>query len=219
MHRMTLSRLSALLLVFTTVFSTMAQDDDRPRTLFDSLSVTGGFFNASLRLTNVMQTDVALMGFGAGVNIDHWLGVGIGGAFSTSTIKNPAYEDYLLGRTTADLDGLELRYGYGGVLFVPVIAHRSAVHLSVPVLVGMGGVAYSYPKSNTGSNSNQRNRTDGQAFFVLEPGLELEVNVLRALRVGAGGSYLYTTDLDLPNTSPDLLRNFMARMTISVGLY
>ena len=60
---------------------------------------------------------------------------------------------------------------------------------------------------------------DGQAFFVVEPGVELEVSVLKSLRIGAGGSYLYTTELDLPNTSPNLLRNFMGRMTISVGLY
>lgn len=211
-------KLVFLSMMFVSLAST-AQEEGQPRTIFDSLSVTGGFFDATLRFANVMQTDVVLMGFGAGVNIDHWLGIGVAGAFSTSTIKNPAYEDYLLGRTTADLDGLELRYGYGGVLFTPRIAHRSAVHLAIPVLVGVGGVAYSYPKSNTGSNSNQRNRTDGQAFFVVEPGVELEVSVLKALRIGAGGSYLCTTELDLPNTSPNLLRNFMGRMTISVGLY
>lgn len=213
---------SRALLLFTSFclsVGCIAQDERPPRTVFDSLSVTGGFFNTTLRFANVMQTDVLLMGFGAGAHIDHWLGVGVAGAFSTSTIKNAAYEDYLLGRTTADLDGLELRYGYGGVLFTPLIAHRSAVHLAVPVLVGVGGVAYSYPRSNSGSDSNQRNRTDGQAFFVVEPGVELEVSVVGALRIGVGGSYLYTSELDLPNTSPNLLRNFMARMTISVGQF
>ncbi|MEO8590879.1 MAG: hypothetical protein ABI432_15995 [Flavobacteriales bacterium] len=201
------------------VFSARAQGRDQPGALFDSLAVSGWYFNCTGRYTNVMATDVLLIGFGGGIVIDHWLEIGLAGAWSSSAIKNPAYENYLQGQTTANLQGLELRYGYGGVMVEPLILHRSAVHLGVPILVGMGSASYSYPSSNSGSDSNQRNRTEGQAFFVVEGGLELEVSVVRSLRIGVGGSYLYASDLELPNTAPDALRNFMARMSVTVGKF
>jgi len=209
-------RSNLLMIALSGALLVPAQDGGSPRTLFqDSLAITGGYFNFTMRYTNVMATDVLLIGLGGGIVIDHWLEIGLAGAWSTSAIKNEAYESYLQGQTSTDLHGLELRYGYGGVL----IAQKSAIHLSAPILIGMGSVAYSYPRSNSGSDSDQRNRTDGQAFFMLEPGLELEVSIVKALRIGIGGSYLYTSDLELPDTAPDALRNVMARMSVTFGAF
>lgn len=196
----------------------MAQGLPRPKALFnDSLAVTGGYFGFTPRFTNVLGTDVLLLGAQGAFVIRHGLAMGLAGAWSTSAVKNPAYESYLALNRSEDVSGLELRYGYGGLLVEPLLFGGRAVHVAVPVLIGIGSVSYSYPRSNSGSNSNQRNRTDGQAFFVLEPGLELELSVVPAFRVGFGGSYLWTSDLALPFTAPDALRNYTARMTLKVG--
>jgi hypothetical protein len=133
-------------------------------------------------------------------------------------IKNDDYEHFLNDSSgIATNGGLDLKYGYGGLLIEPVLFHRSVVHIALPVLIGVGGVNYGYPAPN-GSNS-QRNKVEGQAFFALEPGVEVEVNVLRSFHVGLGGSYLYTSDLSLPMTSPDMLRTFMARLTLKFGWF
>ena len=60
---------------------------------------------------------------------------------------------------------------------------------------------------------------DGQAFFAFEPGLEVELSVVGPLRVGFGGSYLFTSDISLPETPPDVLRTAMARMTLKFGSF
>jgi hypothetical protein len=164
----------------------------------------------------VLSSDVLHIGFSGAVVINHRIGLGVMGTGSTGPIKNDAYRSFLEENgQTNDLSGLELRYGYWGVLVEPILWHRSAVHVTVPVVIGMGSAAYSFPPPN--SNGYQRNRTDGQAFFAFEPGLEVEVSVVNALRIGFGGSYLYTSDITLPETPVDVLRTPMARMTIKVG--
>ena len=50
----------------------------------------------------------------------------------------------------------------------------------------MGSVSYRSPTPN--GNESQRNRTDGQAFFVFGPGVEVEVSVVKALRISVGGA-------------------------------
>jgi len=191
--------------------------DERPRTLLgDSNEVTGAFLGMTGRYTGVLSSDVVHIGFSAGVVINHRVNVGLMGTWSTSVIKNDAYRQHLVDNgQTADLSGLELRYGYWGVLVEPIVWHRSAVHLAVPVSIGLGSVSYSYPPPS--GNGYQRNRTDGQAFFAVEPGLELELSIVQALRIGLGGSYLYTSDITLAETPKDVLRTPMARLTIKVG--
>ena len=212
-------RYIVVLFLLLAVFPLIAQPAGQPRTLFgDSLDLTGGYFGMTARYTNVLSNDAVLLGFSGGVVIGHRINIGLAGCWSTSVLKNPAYEQVLREREpNIELSGLELRYGYGGFLIEPILFHRSALHLTVPVIVGVGGVSYSYPPPN--SYSYQRNRTDGQAFFALEPGLELELSIVSALRLGLGGSFLYTSDLDLPATSADVLRTAMGRMTLKFGVF
>ena len=68
---------------------------DRPRALFDSLSLSGGFFGLSLRYTEVMDNTSALMGFSGGIVVKDRLNIGLAGAFNTSVLKNRDYERLL----------------------------------------------------------------------------------------------------------------------------
>lgn len=194
-----------------------AQDEERPRTLLgDSNQVTGAYFAITGRYTGVLSSDVLHIGFSGAVVINHRVALGVMGTGSTGPIKNDAYRVYLEANgQTNDLSGLELRYGYWGLLVEPILWHRSAVHVTLPVVIGMGSAAYSFPPPN--SNGIQRNRTDGQAFFAFEPGLEVELSVVNGFRIGFGGSYLYTSDITLPETPADVLRTPMARMTFKFG--
>ncbi len=210
-------RLTTLLVAGFGMKLALLAQEDRPRALFnDSAAITGGFIDMSIRYTDVLGTDAVFLGFSGGVVLNHSWNIGLGAVFSTSVIKNPVYEQYLLDSTTTDTQGgLELKVGYGGLYVEPVLYHRSVVHIALPILIGAGGVNYSYPAPN-GSNS-QRNRIEGQAFFVVEPGVEVEVTIVRGFRVGLGGSYLYTSELSLPETPSDALCRPMARLSLKVG--
>ncbi len=215
----TMMRILPVMALHFLVMQANAQGPGTPRTLFgDSTELTGVYFSMSARYTNVLSTDVVDWGFGLAAVVNHKLNLGLAGAWSTSVLKNPAYQQYLVdGGQTNDLSGLELKYGYGGLLVEPLLFHRSAVHVALPVIIGVGGINYSYPAPN--GNNSQRNRVDGQAFFALEPGLEVELSVVGPLRVGFGGSYLFTSDISLPETPPDVLRTAMARMTLKFGSF
>ncbi|HMC96841.1 MAG TPA: hypothetical protein VKG92_04270, partial [Flavobacteriales bacterium] len=54
-------RSNLLMIALSGALLVPAQDGGSPRTLFqDSLAITGGYFNFTMRYTNVMATDVLL---------------------------------------------------------------------------------------------------------------------------------------------------------------
>lgn len=198
-------------------FISHAQYSERPRALFDSLDVSGGFFSFNMRYTEVMRTNAVLLGFGAGVVVNDNLNVGLAGVFSSSVLKNTMYERFLndsIGLNTQG--GLEMKYGYGGLVIEPVLFHRTPFHIAFPTIIGVGGVNYGYPLPGSDSN-DRRSKVAGQAFFALESGLEIEVTLVQHFRIGLGASYLYTTDLDLPETRPDALRTIMYRLSLKLA--
>ncbi len=108
------------------------------------------------------------------------------------------------------------KYGYGGLVVEPVLFHRRPFHITFPTIIGVGGVNYGYPLPGSDSN-DRRSKVAGQAFFALEPGMEIEVTLVRHFRIGFGASYLYTTDLNLPETRPDALRTIMYRLLLKLA--
>jgi hypothetical protein len=93
------------------------------------------------------------------------------------------------------------------------------VHINFPILVGGGGLVY-----NTWTYHHQDYYYDGStidwdAFFVVEPGVMVEMNLVKFLRLDAGVSYRYTPDLDLMNTSSGLINNFNANLSLKFGKF
>ena len=114
-------------------FTASAQEKPKPKALFnDSTSVTGGYFGFTPKLTNVMGADVLLLGFSGAFILEHKVALGLGGAWSSSTIKNVAYEQFLRDFGTEDVSGLELRYGYGGLLIEPMILGKHCLLYTSP---------------------------------------------------------------------------------------
>jgi hypothetical protein len=110
--------------------------------------------------------------------------------------------------------------GYGGLLIEPVLFPKSPVHLSFPVILGAGGIAksvlynYYYPYEYT-----QVEVEDAEAFLVAEPGVELELNVARWLRLGLGCSYRFTTDLEPVVFDTDIMDGLTAGFSLKFGKF
>jgi hypothetical protein len=105
-------------------------------------------------------------------------------------------------------------------LFVePILAHRSAVHVTLPVIIGAGGCGYQVYGGLPRDFDPYNYSDDAQAFFVIEPGVELELNLIPLVRLGVGASYRYTSDITLPGTPSDALRGINAGITIKVGKF
>lgn len=102
---------------------------------------------------------------------------------------------------TVETNDYYLVGGYGGFYFEPIIAHNKPVHVSFPILIGAGGIS---TISSSGWSGDYYKNYDYDVFFVFEPGVELEVNVVNFMRTALGGSYRLTNGVILNYPKSDL---------------
>ena len=111
--------------------------------------------------------------------------------------------------------------GYGGLIMEPILYGWFPVHLSLPILIGAGGVA------NTSYSANYYDPyeywygyvVESQAFFAAEFGVELEFNLVRFFRLDLFGSYRYTSDIQMAGIPADALRGWSGGMTFKFGSF
>jgi hypothetical protein len=201
-----------------------AQDPStEPRTLFGTghQQENGGWGGPSAAFTEVMDKPALLTGLRGGWMIDHRFTLGAAGYGLVTNVPNEGYDAYLLEQGETLQRNSLLRLGYGGLLLEPVIGYKSPVHIALPILIGAGGCTYETSRFLDLSDSTRFDTwgDQGQAFFVIEPGLELEVNLVRLVRIGLGASYRYTSDIDLPATPTDALRGLNTTFSVKVGRF
>jgi hypothetical protein len=120
--------------------------------------------------------------------------------------------------------GSDLSYnysgGYGGFFIEPILFPKYPVHLSFPVILGAGGIAkgvltnYNYPYDHTDMYVE-----NAEAFFIVEPGAEIELNVARWLRLGFGASYRFCTTFDPSSFDSNPLNGFTAGFSLKFGKF
>lgn len=188
----TLVLLSALLFGVAVFAQNTQQTDSRQeyQTLFGGSKLThGGYGGIAINYSQLDNRDALLVGVRGAWIINHGIGIGIAGYGITNDIRTDLYQD----GTQYQLAG-----GYGGLLIEPIIAAKSPVHVSLPIVIGAGGIAYVYsPWASTGNNYDNAYTLDADAYFVVEPGVELEFNMVKFLRISLGAYYRYTSDVYL----------------------
>lgn len=180
------------------------------RSLLNRNNDLGGFGSIDFKVTEMADARTMLLGARAGLVVNKRFLFGLGGygiATRTEFDGNPSASQVL---------PLQLYGGYAGMLIGGMIAPEKMIHLSIPVLLGAGGVEVSdenfFP---TASDSDYS--IDRSAFFVVEPGLELEVNITQVLRLGLGASYRWVSGSDLTTLADDDLTNWSGNFSIRFG--
>ena len=160
--------------------------------------------------------DVLLGGLSAGVIINHSFTVGL--AAKAIVNSNNLWYDRVQDTTGAYLYG-----GYGGIKFEFKLFPEKPVHLSFPLVIGGGGMVYNTWQHGDHMDYNYVNYSgyslDSDGFFVIEPGVMVELNLLKFMRLNAGATYRYTAGFDLVNTSAGLLNNFNANISLVFGKF
>ena len=219
MKRITILGLFALL--FSTV--ALAQDDsDEIKTLFSSNGnrSNGGYGGLMINYGTINDEPAIFMGAKGGWVIDHSFTLGLAGygflADPTADIK-------------LDNEKYQLTGGYGGLLLEPVVWSKQPIHFAFPIIIGAGGVGYVNHWDNWNDKDSEdyiNNYEDSDAFFVLEPGVEIEINILKYFRIAINGSYRYTSNIDLrykeddvPIFGDDILRGWSCGLTFKFGKF
>ena len=194
-------KILSIILALAIVTSMNAQDsnsNDQMKLLFPKKDksgekmANGGYGSFSVGYTQINKQAAMVIGGRAAWIADHHFALGVAGAGFFSSIDN-SYNYY------EDASQYYLAGGYGGLLFEPIIAPNYPVHVSFPILVGGGGVtAANWNYSNYNYNYNYNNYYyNADAFFVFEPGVDLEFNIVKFFRVALGVSYRLTSNIDL----------------------
>ena len=68
-------------------------------------------------------------------------------------------------------------------------------------------------------NYSQIEDKDATGYLLIEPGIELEFNVVRFFRLALGGYYRYTSKIQLNDTPEDVLNGWSAGITLKFGKF
>jgi hypothetical protein len=198
------------------------KEESEIKTIFGSNKVThGGFGGASIAFTEFNGESGLLVGARGGWIINHSISLGIGGYGITNNI----YYKNIVEDKRVNMSG-----GYGGMYIEFIVFPKQPVHVCFPILVGAGGMSYTIerkialdPNGDPIEFDPEEERdffhVDDDAFFVVEPGMEIEMNVLRNFRIALGASYRYLGDLDLQNTKSDAMDGIAAGITFKFGKF
>jgi hypothetical protein len=175
----------------------------------------GGFISAEAKYTQIKSKENGLaLGGRVGWIINHTFSIGLGGYGLVSSHELRNFDP------THPTDTFYIRTGWGGLNFQYTFLPKSLVHFTANALIGAGGA---YP---TRSLNHMINHSDslnfdynGSAFFVLEPGIGVEMNVTKYFRVELMANYRYITGLELKPLENKDLGGFSANLALKFGKF
>jgi len=180
-------------------------DHSQIKTLFGNNHAKGGYISFDMNFGEVKDQNIIDIGGRIGWVVDHRFTIGIYGSGFLSTRKIDI--DYVIDNSEVEVD---LAGGYGGLLFEPIIFPLQPIHISIPIVCGVGGAQIS-PFS--------RLNYDTDAFLVFRPGIEIELNLFKYMRIAIGGHYRYMYDMNLAGFDSDDLNGLTLGTSLKFGVF
>lgn len=186
--------------------SAQENNDDQISTILSKNRSNGGYGALSFGYTQIDGKDAFLMGARGSWIIDHSFAIGFGG---NGFVNNVNYNNW----RDNDLD-YNLAGGYGGLYLEPILMPRLPVHISIPVLFGVGAVAQVEDHEDWTYDDS---RSD--VFLVFEPSVELEFNMTRHLRLAGSLGYRFTSKIEMVDTNPDIMEGANIGLIMKFGKF
>lgn len=193
-----MKRLTVVLAILICSLTTFAQEE----TLFgDRYIEHGGFGGPAVKFTSINDEFGVLVGGRGGWIINHALVIGGGGYGLVNEVEMGLNEQG---------ERQYLNFGYGGFEMEYIISSDDLMHFTFQALIGAGGVSL-----RTGDFEDFGNDTDG--FFIAEPSIGLEMNILRFLRLHVGASYRFVNGVKSFGLKDSELSGPSASFTMKFG--
>ncbi len=153
---------------------TFAQEDNAERTLLRRDIVLTDVISPEIKFNSILGDIGTLIGIYGGPMINNRLLIGACGG--------------------VNLGHPRVNYGYLGGIIQYVYRPEDMVHMSIQLVVASGTTKdYENPKS--GLLDNFWN-ISGESFFMVEPGINLEVNITTRVKLVMGVSYRYVSGIN-----------------------
>ena len=190
----------SLLVIALLSLSVMAQEE----TLVSGEMENGGYGAFFTSVGQINGEAAVFMGGQAAWIINHRIGIGAKGYGLINQVK---------------VDGLEnvkLEFGCWGGLLEYTIASEKLLHFNINTMIGAGGVRYSvidYQQDHVDIDYSE----DG--FFVIEPGVDLVLNVHKNFRIGLGATYRFDSGVDYADLTNSDLSGFSGHIVLKFGVF
>jgi hypothetical protein len=205
-----MKKLSLMILLGLVVLLTSAQDNednDQISTIFSKSRSNGGYGALSFGYSQIDGKDAFLMGARGSWIIDHSFAIGLGGV---GFINDVNYHSWNNSEINDNLAG-----GYGGLYLEPILAPKLPVHISVPVLFGIGGISRVQDNWDSWIFDDSQN----DVFLVFEPAIELEFNVTRYFRLAGSVGYRFTSKVEMADVNSDILEGTNIGLVMKFGKF
>lgn len=205
--------ISLLLLAFMVQVSFAQEPKQDPNsemnTIFskENLKITGGFIAPELKYSNVYEDASLLLGGKIGMTFNDKFTLGLAGYGLTNN------SNFDMDNGTSARIGM----GYGGLLLEYTFFTNKKIHFSIPVVVGAAGI-YIYDDDGNHFN-NEWNEIENSAAFVVEPGVNIELNLFKFFRVDLGASYRLISQTDLVYLQDEDLSDLTFNATFKFGFF
>ncbi|NOZ47561.1 MAG: hypothetical protein GXO79_12390 [Chlorobi bacterium] len=189
------------------------EKNDRPKevmTIMGRVDSHGGYAGLGINYLEVNKVDAISFNARGSWVIGHAFAFGIGGSgFVSDYTMNNA-----IGKNTS------FQGGYGGIYFEPIILPRFPIHISLPIFMGVGGIAEII--DFTLQDNYETSIYEASSYLLFEPGAELEINFFRHFRIAAGAYYKYPATINFANTSilaEDILKGLSVGVSFKLGKF
>jgi len=221
---MRLAVVTVCLLATITLFAQEQKEEKDFKTIFSKDFSSGGYGGPELKLSNINDDMSLLVGGRGGWIINHSFVIG-GAGYGLTTNNRFDYTEDISGIDSTRK--LRLDMGYGGLLLEYIAFPREAIHLSFPFVIGAGGASVSTKEEGVNPDANNWdndpfynwNSLESTAFFVLEPGINIELNLIKYLRLNLGASYRYISATDLDRLTDDNFSDFSFNLCLKFGKF
>lgn len=202
--------------IVVTAQETEEETKDEIQTIFSALDLefTGGYITPEVKFGKLHEDYALMVGGRIGTSINDNFVIGLGG-YGLTTDNDFAF------------DTVNIGMGYGGLFLEYVFFSNKAVHFSIPVMIGAGGFTL-YEAGSTDiwdswddwdNWDNWDNELENTAAFIIEPGISLEVNLTKFMRMNLGASYRLVQFTALDRLSDQDLSCFAISFGLKFGFF
>lgn len=184
---------------------------DEIKTLFGKSESVGGFGAFCFGYTSLDNNNTLIAGGRGGVILGHNLALGLAGRGFVTDLES--------GLQINENSNYFMSGGYGGLLIEPILLPKNPVHVSFPIIIGAGGVATYHREYDPVYEYWRDSYYQGRAYMVVEPGVELEFNLAKFMRMSFGFTYRYTSDIDLHDIDKSALSTWNTYVVFKFGKF
>jgi hypothetical protein len=193
-----------------------AQDTIKTLIHLSKIRNVGIYFAPEFQYGQSNGAFTAFSGGSAMLQFNHRFAVGLTGASTSSESFSPKGVAPLL-----------LQSDFGGIKMEYTVRPASAIHVTFPLVIGSGEARADSVRTTIETNSENENHQNGgresglsSAYFVIQPGVQIEANVLRFAKVFAGANYRIASKTGATSTLPtDALSGLGINAGIKIGIF